>query len=149
MIKCSREEDWEPFRGEICRPIACTLRLRAWTTREGRRTGEQAEKTFSKSFPSGKNSGGMQISCRLFSDVCIREVPGFLLGWQLVPPLCGKKTPVPQDFSPDSKKIACIPDPLDARLQEYFGLWCCLELVGFDCWWHNYREIGEIFILNK
>lgn len=47
-------------------------------------------------------------------------VPGFLLGCKLVLPLCGKKTPVPQDFWPDSRKIACIPDPLYAL--GYLGL---------------------------
>jgi len=51
----------------------------------------------------------------------VNYVPGLLLDWKLLPDLWGRKTPVPHDFWPESRKKACIPGPPDAQLPEYLG----------------------------
>ena len=55
-------------------------------------------------------------------------VPDLFFDWKLVSTLCGRKTPVPHDLLPDSRKIACIPGPPAAQLGPFFCLCCGLEL---------------------
>lgn len=62
-----------------------------------------------------------------------KKLPGFLPGWKLVPPLWGRKTPVPQHFLSKSRKIACIPGPPDALFPENIGFICWGFQLFFEC----------------
>lgn len=146
MIKCSREEDENLFAAKF---VGLLYAHWGWELEQrGKEEGQESklQKHCCTIFPSAKilvhYVAHEIIKCKFlleYSVIYRRVVPGFLLGWKLAPPLCGKKTPVPHDFWPDSRKIACIPDPLDAQLQGNFGLWCGRGLV-LDCWLNNYRE---------
>lgn len=49
--------------------------------------------------------------------------------------LRGRKTPVPHDLGPESKKIACIPDPAAPQLVGLIlGLWYFGFELPFGCW---------------
>ena len=61
-----------------------------------------------------------------------QTLPGFLLGWKLVPALRGRKTPVPQDLRPESRKMACIPGPPDAQFVGNLDFWWGFKLY-FEC----------------
>lgn len=55
------------------------------------------------------------------SKIQYDAVPGFFVDCMSVPAPCGRKTPVPDDFLPESRKTACIPGPPDAQVVAYFA----------------------------